>query len=161
MSMRKDPSNPTNFGGPQVAPGVAVDPRVQKYQQEINQRRSPQPLPGYSTPVGGSPPQKIPLLNQQPSGTGLTMADYAAQQQPLQQELTPEMIAAQTPLSDQQKAALGLPSTPGGTPFFQSSGAPSAGPLPPLARPSSPLLPGDILPERAKEDPAFQQGVGS
>jgi hypothetical protein len=121
----------TSFGGPFVDPRV-TDPAALKYQQQIQQRQGGPSR--YAEPVGGGPTPPIPRLDM-PHQEGMTMADQAraAQQPP---PGSPDNIFP--PMMQQPPAP---PQRPAGPPRF--------------------LLPQDILPEAAKQDPDYREGAGS
>ncbi len=108
-------------------------------------------------PVGGVPAPPIPPLTGQPTREGLSMADYAAQQG----------------MADRVATALRsapLPSPPAQQPIFAADPPPPQAPAPPLftqapAPAATPMSRGilttDLLPERAKLDSSYQQGMGS
>lgn len=152
MSQKRDKET-TQFGTPIVAPGVPPgampqqNPAAARYQQEATARRAAAPLPHYNVPVGGGPGPGIPRLDQPPPQLGMTMADYAAQQ--AMGNLTPEQRAALTA------------SAP--NPFAQQAQQQPAQPAPgnPFIAMQQGLMPNDVLPEVAKDDPAFQTGLGS
>ena len=129
------------FGPPVVAPGI-TDPAALKYAASVAARH-PQP-PKYGTPVAGGPAPMMPRLDMPPAEGKLTMADQAAIQR-AQMEGPPPQAPRPGPL-------------PGS--MFQSEGPPLVPPSMPKA-PASRLLPIDILPEEAKNDPAFKEGHGS
>lgn len=114
--------------------GPHVDPRVTDPAALAYHRQVQERQSGkYTTPVGGDPTPPIPRLDM-PHQEGMTMADQArAAQQP-----PPGAVGTIFPEVVQQPA----------------------GP-PAMSRPPQFLLPNDILPEAARQDPAFREGAGS
>ena len=137
IAVGRDPAAPVTF--PVVSPAV-TDPAALRYQQEAQARRSPA---RYSTPVAGGSGPPIPRLDEAAT-TGLTMADQAHMQR---------MQAAGPPPGSLFQG--GPP--PGMSPGPLPPAAPSRGPTPPPAH----ILPADILPEEARQDPEFREGQGS
>lgn len=89
----------------------------------------------YNTPVGGEPAPPIPRLDM-PAAEGSTMADQANVQR--------------------------MPPPPGpAVGFVQQGGMLPSSPRPSPTAPPMGLLPGDILVDEAKKDPAFIEGQGS
>jgi hypothetical protein len=119
--------------------GPHVDPRVQspqalKYARDLEQRK-------YQQPVAGGPTPPIPRLDQ-PHHEGMTMADQANRH-------------ASMPSSPLFEPGGGMPPGP---PPMHRTGAPT----PTVQTPQSMgILPTDVLPENAKNDPGFQHGMGS
>jgi hypothetical protein len=136
--VKKDVSNPTTFGPPQVAPGVS-DPRALGYAQRFAERHPPK----YSTPVAGGPTPPIPRLDSDPVGP-LTMSDQANQQRAPAIRQSGPFTGAGSLFSEMPAAA------PTG-----------AGAVPAFTRPPPGLLPNDLLPEAARKDPNFREGQGS
>lgn len=131
--------NTSNVGGVHVDPRV-TDPAAMAYAQSINQRKGPSPEK-YNVPVGGGPNPPIPRLDM-PHQDGMTMADQAR-------------AAAQPPPGSLDPASSIFPNAPIIGPEGQAPRAPA------LSRPPPNLLPQDILPEVAKQDPQFREGQGS
>lgn len=133
-----------NLPAPYVDPKVS-DPIARSYAEDVRRRRggAPEP-PKYTTEVAGGPAPPIPLLDT-PHQDGRTMAQQASQQR-------------------------GLPQ-PGVAPvggIFGPGDAPSAPPgaPPPPPRPNAPgpplaLTNMDMLPDHARTDPTFIDGMGS
>lgn len=159
--VKKDKDNPATFGAPVVTPGVAIDPVAAKYLQ-----RSPtvqgrlgaappirRPAEQHAMPVAGGPGPRIPPLIGGPTQQGLTMSDYAVRRG----EPPPLVVPG-----------VDMTPPPGARPFFAADPPPQqqqapAQASPPMAAPSMSrgILQTDLLPERAKADPMFQQGMGS
>jgi hypothetical protein len=138
--VQKDIENPVRFGpGPVVAAGI-TDPAALKYAAgaQARQQQQRKPAPGrYVTPVAGGKGPPIPRLDQ-PATEGASMADQAVMQR----------------------------GQPGPAPMGgMFTGAPPPSPTAaPIARAGGPpvgILPSDVLPNEAKEDPEFRQGQGS
>lgn len=110
---------------------AVMNPQALKYAQAAAQRKSSSPPPLYQTPVAGGPVPPIPHLDRQ-SQEGLTMADQATQ-------------------------AL-FPSPPP-SPLFENAPTEHTMHRPGLS--TQGLLPTDILPQQAKDDPQFQSGSGA
>jgi hypothetical protein len=130
----KDQTNPTMFGAPVVSSAV-TDPTALKYARDAVARSGAR----YSTPVAGGPPPPIPRLDA-PAAENLTMADQA----------NLSRLAAQHEGT--------MP-----TGIFGGGGMPAVGPSKPFpTAPTRPnLFPSDVLPEEARQDPAFREGQGS
>lgn len=143
--VQKDAANPTQFGPPLIAPGVS-DPHALAYAQQIAMRRGP---PKFAPPVAGGPAPTIPRLDA-PSQEGLTMAEQGTLQR-----------AAENP-----PAPATFPTAPsmfreGPAPMQQQVQQRPAAPfVPGISRPPG-LLPTDILPPEARQDPAFREGHGA
>jgi hypothetical protein len=130
----KDPAQTVAFNAPFVSPGVA-DPAARNYAADIAARRGV--VAGrYTTPVAGGPTPPIPALAGQ-HASGLTMADQANLQR----------AEAEGPPQRAQPRSMFQPAPPVG----RAPGTP-----PPVG-----ILPSDILPEEARQDPAFKEGAGS
>lgn len=135
--MTNKPNKPTTQL-PFVDPRV-TDPRALAYQRDLEQRGRQQ-LPKYNEPTAGGPTPPIPMLDSQ-HVEGQTMA--------------------------QQGAAQRRPPAGQGSIFEPPPSAEPSGPMPPppprVAPSSGPLniVPSDLLPEEAQNDPAFQRGHGS
>lgn len=130
----KDPANPTLFGPPILSQAV-TSPAAIRYAVAASQRHGED---RYRTPVSGGPSPTIPLLTA-PAATGMSMAEQAQQLR-----IPPPTVPAPLPSMFQQ-GALPSPSTPL---------------VPPPSRSPS-LLPIDLLPDAAKQDPEFREGNGS
>lgn len=166
--VKKDKDNPANFGAPVVAPGVGIDPVAAKYLQrsptvQAQQGRSAPPIrrpppDQHATPVAGGPGPRIPPLTGAPTQAGLTMSDYAVRRGDPTPIVVPGVDMTPPP------GAMGIPA-PAARPFFAADPPPQAAPVqapPQMAAPMSRgILQTDLLPERAKQDPMFQQGMGS
>jgi hypothetical protein len=138
--VQKDTANPTPFGPPMVAPGI-TDPAALRYAAQIAERKGP---PKFSPPVAGGPGPMMPRLDA-PVQEGLTMAEQAAMHR----------AAAQPPPT-------GAPQRGG---MFQEAAPQRQQPqhqphIPGISRPPG-ILPADILPPEAAQDPAFREGHGS
>ena len=132
----KDPANPVQFGPPIVHPGV--NPAAVRTAMAM-QGRHPQK---YAVPVAGGPTPPIPNLEGL-AGSGLTMADQAlAQRMPAFGTATPA-----------QKGGI----------FIESPAIAAAATFQPSAGPARPpaFYPSDLLPNDARQDPAFRDGGAS
>jgi len=123
----------TQFSGPVVSPGV-TDPQALRYAAAIAERKG---AAKYTQPVAGGATPPIPRLDL-PADTGLTMADQAHMQRA---GAVPSAELAERSLFQETAAS---PATPAG-----------------MSRPPAGLLPIDILPNEAREDPDFREGQGS
>ena len=122
-----------------MAPGV-TDPNALRYAEQARARQAKPHR--YSAPVSGGPSPSIPRLdaNAEP---GMSMADQAAMQR----------AAAEGPASAAVQPRGGM---------FQGAAPPTAMGVQPRAQQSRPpILPGDILPDEAMQDPEYKQGQGS
>lgn len=119
---------------PYVDPSLAGVPAAQGYAQGLAQRRGAVPLPRYNTPVAGGANPPMPRLDQ-PHRDGMTMADQAAE------ALFPQPTSAEPSTGFYQ-----------GPTMHRTAAATSSG---------MPLMPTDLLPEQATQDPEYQQGAGS
>ena len=133
------PGNTTGFGPPVIAPDVR-DPAAVKYAREVAARHPPK----YTEPVAGGPTPPIPRLDAV-ADPGLTMADQANIQR----------AGAEGPPQQQQAPA------PRRGPMFQPNAPPVMPQAPGLVRPPKDILPIDVLPNEARQDPEFKEGSGS
>lgn len=146
MKRVPEPGAQAAEAGPWVAPGV--HPAAAAYAASVAQRLQPPSSPEkYTTPRAGGPSPPIPPLDAPASG-GLTMADQANLQRLAGQAAPPGSLFQGAPLPGQ--ASPGGPGPAAPLPFGGSAGA---GPPPGL-------LPGDVLPDEARQDPRFQEGPG-
>jgi hypothetical protein len=127
---------------PYVHPDVSMDAAA-AYQAGIAARRARSKLPKTSAPVAGGPGPSIPRLDGSPTRPGLTMEQHAQLER-------------------------GVPTQPAGPPSVEDGGnfvhQPTLQHQPQGAAPTPAqlgIMPTDILPEQAKEDPGFRDGQGS
>ena len=123
---------------PYVDPRVS-DPRALGYQRELEQRRQQSQLPKYNEPTAGGPTPPIPMLDSQ-HVEGQTMAQQASAQR--RAPITQGSIFEPPPVG-----------APGQMPPPPPRVSPAGGPLN--------IVPSDLLPEEAQQDPMFVQGQGS
>jgi hypothetical protein len=154
----KDSNNPTQMGRDptvEAPPEPHLDPRVTSpqalaYAKAAAARRgAAATLPKVTTPVAGGPTPPIPRLDGE-HRAGMTMSEQALQE--AGRNLGAEAAAANPAFVDQTK-----PPVPGGIisgPAPVQTAAPGSGA-------AAGLLPQDMLPEQAQQDPNFQQGQGS
>ena len=157
-STRRDPSNPTPFGGmPQSAPYVdpsVSDPRAVAYASQVAQRKRPAPIPRYQEAVAGGADIPIPRLDSEAIG-GATMAQQAvAQRAALPQPHFGHGLAAHEPTAG-MPAPAGI--VAGGEHLAPPAAPPRSGGL---VMPNA-LAPADLLPQTAMSDPNYRQGHGS
>jgi len=134
-------------GGPFIDPSI-TDPAAAAYAAGAAARRAS--LPKYTTQVSDGPGPAIPPL-EQPHQDGMTMAQQAA--------------AYARASSQQQAGALAQqPRAPGS---IIEGGGVAVGSMAPGAKRTMPsaqqmgIMPGDLLPPEAQQDPGFRQGQGS
>lgn len=119
----------------------------------------------HAMPVGGVPSPPIPPLSGMPTQDGLAMADYAVRNIPLTPDQQRALGVTPGPAAPFVQPPIAGP-TPlaGRRPVFAADPPQQAQPPPPPA-PRPPMTGGilqtDLLPERAKQDPQYQQGLGS
>lgn len=151
----KDPTKPVQMGvgeGPFVDERV-LDPVALNYAKSAEARRRGQ-LPKYTGQVAGGPDVAIPRLDSEASGMG-TMAEQAMQQRsPMPM---PNLGALVESMSREPALNRGIVDgsahqAPPPAPVGRLTGSP-----PPVAGVQN----GDLLPEEATADPAFQRGHGS
>jgi hypothetical protein len=136
--VQKDIHAPVQLSQPVVAPGI-TDPVALKYAKAAAQRRPQQSR--YAAPVAGGPSPSIPRLDA-PAAKGMSMADQAAMHRAVE-----------------EGPAQGPAMPKGG--LFQGP-APRSMPSPAMPVRQGPnILPNDILPDEAMQDPDFKQGQGS
>lgn len=123
---------PVELGNQPFIDERVTDPTALRYARSVEGRRRPAPLPKYTTPVAGGEDVPIPRLDLG-AREGQTMAEQA--QAARQAAPIPAGIVTGTAHTVPPKRGGGV-SLPG-------------------------LLPGDMLPEPALSDPAYQQGSGS
>jgi hypothetical protein len=130
------PGGVVEFRTPHVSPDVK-SPQARQYAAEVARRHPQQQR--YAAPAGGPSAPPIPRLDQ-PAASGSTMADQANMQR-----------AGSLP---------GQPALQGA--MFQGAPVPGAAQITAgLPRHSSGILPSDLLPNEAREDPNFRDGHGS
>ncbi len=162
-SVRKDINKPAEFGAP--APFVddrVADPAARRYAAAADsRRRQPQAIPRYTQAVAYGPDVPIPRLDGE-HVTGLTMAEQAALGRPQGAGSEPPPMPAfggpgWASTADSLPTPAGI--IEGQAHHHVAQAAPHApgraGALPPG------ILAGDLLPEQATRDPAFQGGQGS
>lgn len=137
-TVQKDATRPAAFGPPIIAAGV-TDPAAHQYAKQIQDRHGP---PKFRPPVAGGPTTGIPRLDAQ-AESGMTMADQGQQQR----------AAADPPRANMPQGGM----FQGG--FDIPRPVPQQAPTQPGQ--SAGILPTDILPPEAEQDPAFRQGQGS
>lgn len=161
--IRRDVKNPTQLGkDPRGGPTPFLDPRVSDPAAVAyavgaeGRRRGSPPVPKFTEPnLAGGPDLPIPRLDSEPQ-PGLTMAQQGAAERRM-------------PVPNIDSVIAGM----GGEPALRRD-APSPGivegvqhqqPAPPAQRGLGQLPPGiragDMLPEQAQRDPAFQTGQGA
>lgn len=148
--MSNTPPNKPTTSFPHVDPRV-TSPAALRYAAGARDRHSPAPaLPKYDTPTAGGPTPAIPLLDT-PHVEGQTMEAQAAatRRPPTQGSIFGPAQGAPSP---QVQAGMFGPQAQQGLP-----------PPPPPITATGPLriLPQDMLPPEAVQDPAFQHGQGS
>lgn len=133
-SVQKDENNPADFGGPVVSPQV-TDPRALAYAKQIEERRKGG-LPKYTAPVAGGPTPPIPHLASH-AEPGASMAAQATLQRAVPEQ--PSIFGGNAPFPTRE--VLEGPRRVGGPPPG--------------------ILPQDLLPEEAKQDPNYVEGMGA
>lgn len=147
MAKREAPKTTTSFGPPHVAPGLLTDPIALRTAQGMAARgKVPGGLPGYAAPVGGGQQPPKPRLDF-PAVEGSTMADQAR--------------AMRTPAAPPGPAVAAAAAAPSG--FVNRNPVPADSSFrPPSAPAKGPqILPSDLLPEAARQDPRFRDGQGA
>ena len=143
--MTQPPNKPTS-NLPHVDPRV-TDPRAIAYarQSRGGVRAQAPGLPKYDTPIAGGPVPPIPILDSQ-HVDGMSMSQQAAIHRQTAAAPPPPQGSIFEQRPPQGTAQGGLPPPP-----------------PPIRAAQGPLnlLPNDLLPPEAQQDPLFQQGQGS
>lgn len=141
--VKKDPANPTQFGAPIVSPGV-TDPQALKYAASIAARKGP---PKYNVPVAGGPTPPMPRLDA-PFQENLTMAEQGVMHRAAEQGPAPSPMVPSGGMFQE------------GPPAVRTVAQPRQPNVPGLTTPAG-ILPADILPPEALQDPTFREGHGS
>lgn len=139
MAKRAGPRGTVNLTNPSpnsaagVYVGNGVSPQAAAYASAAKQR-SEERRGKYSAPVGG-PPVTIPHLDAEHSD-GMTMQEQAQRSRAPQQHQQPQDSFVEVPVAEPHKLGSVSPTQMG-------------------------ILPTDLLPDQALEDPNFQDGMGS
>lgn len=142
--MKRDANKPSGtvpFGPARVSPGLDTDPIAQRTKAAMESRGK------YTSPVGGGPSPAMPRLDM-PATQGSTMATQAIAQRSPPPAPGPAVLAA-----------AGMIQPPSVN--TASSAPPGMMQQGPAKQVNMPLLPGDTLPDAARQDPAFREGAGS